>query len=313
MAKATAPRKVSDALQEVARWRQETDAKHRSELGEVDQEIESLRTAVANLQQQLEALRRFRDEVARRGDRTAEEEIDRSYQAIFAALLDQSAALRDRSQAVVKAEKARLDGVWKAIEKSELAPLLVEYNQFKTTVEPTLAALPESYRSVILQHHEQISRRLNDHVRAQTNAPVQVDGGKLEAEVVLAVDAPEGKPEVLMLVLPVDESAQPGGGGTLLHSISTRVVDAIRKGCADAGLKNAEPAFGGHQGLLAVEVDVNGARDDVGAKVQAAIEAALASADDLRAAGVVLGARTVVVDHLLPPEEEPAGEAEATA
>jgi len=63
MAEDNAPRSVADALAEVTRRQGEEESRHQAELTEVDQEVESLKTAMANLQQQLEALAKFREEL----------------------------------------------------------------------------------------------------------------------------------------------------------------------------------------------------------------------------------------------------------
>ena len=100
-------RSVASALEEVARWRAEAEERHKAELQEVDTEVESLQQAVANLQQQLEALGRFKEELVGRADRIDEDEIDRCYQAIFGALGEQGGALAGRATLVAEAEGAR--------------------------------------------------------------------------------------------------------------------------------------------------------------------------------------------------------------
>jgi hypothetical protein len=300
------PQSLASALDEVSAWRAEAEQKTRTELAEVDQEIESLQTAMQNLQQQLDALRRFREEVSRRDDRLADEQAGRTYNAIFAALGSQAAALDARAEAVNAAYAERNKALEESLKDPEVAGLMNEYTQFKTLVEPTLAAMPESYRNLMLQHHEKQGRQLQDVLDRQRQTVVNVDAAPLGVEVVFAVDSPAGTPEVLMLVLPVPENVQTDWQKSPenLHTwIAARVVQGVYTACEAAGVSAPRAMYGGHQGLLAIEVEIHGAKDDIGDRVKSAVDTAISTAHELTAAKVQVDARSVQVDNLLPPED----------
>ena len=311
MTTATKTANLADALAEVLKWEADEQTRQNAELVEVDQEVQSLQTAVANLQQQLEALSKFRGELVAKSEALPDEIVQRSYQAIFAALTAQAELVAQRTAQVNVAEQAKAAAVEAAMGSGEIAALLDEYKQFKTAVEPTLAALPESYRSVMMKHHNDLAEQLKAHVQTAMEGPIDLDVDDLPVEVAFAVDAPEGKPELLIIVIPVSEevtaewSTRPQDLQTM---ICARVMQALYETVKGSGPAGVEAVTGGHRGMLAVEVDLLGAADDFAQKLIAAIAEVDKNATELNAAGVSLEARQVVIDYLLPPEDHTEGE-----
>jgi len=292
-------------MEDVAKWRSSVVAKNRSEIQDVDQEIENLRKAVANLQQQIETLRRSRDEIAKREEHLGDEEVERSYNAVFAALGDQSGALSKRAVAAADLEIGRNKAIESALADPSMADTVAGYQQFKTAFEPSLASMPESLRTPLRMAHEANTNKLRDHLANAKISSPELSGDALSVEVVYAVDAPEGTPEVVMLVLPVKEQVQTEWSSRredLSTRVAARVIQGLYSAATAAGLNKARAAFGGHQGLLAVEMEIAGAPADFSAKLQEELSRALGSARELAAAKLEVVAREVPVDHLLPPE-----------
>lgn len=302
-----APRSVANALEDVATWRSEAGTKTKSELAEIDQEVENLHTAIKNLQQQIEALRKTREDVGKRDSRVGDEEITRSYNAVFAALIEQMEAVRSRASSLAEADTSRAQALAEALKDPAVASLMTEYSQFKTTVEPTLKALPESYRGVIMQHHDGVAKRLRESLERVGGAVGTVDGHEIRVDAAFAVDAPDGTPEVVMMILPVQEQVQAAWATRTEDAqtwIAARAVQGLYAALQGAGLHQARAAFGGHQGLLAIEVEVSGAKLDIQQKIADEINKAIAGAKELAGAKITVVPRPMVVDHLLPPEEE---------
>lgn len=296
---------VVTALQEVGRWRTEELARHQAELSEVDQEVSSLQAAVANLQQQLEALSRFRGELVGKGGKVDAQVTERSYSAVFASLQGQAGALAERTGLVRQAEGDRRAAIAAAMNDSAISALLQEYSQFKT-VEPTLAALPESYRTAIVAHNSTVRERLKSALGNLNRGPVEVDAAEHTVEVVYAVDAPEGNPELLVVVLPLPEEVHSDWANRnedLQTWVAARVVQAVYQACRLAGLPAAQALYGGHQEMLAVEVDVVGARADLPDLLARTLGQVLSDAPELAAAKVRVVGQPVAIDYLLPPEE----------
>lgn len=307
MTTATSVRTVADALGDVERWKADEQARHAAELVEVEQEIANLHTAIGNLQQQLEALQKFKVELQGKQEALGGQEIGKAYDSLFQVLQGQSQALVEREALVAARDKARRTELEASLSGTEVGPLLEEYRQFKTTVEPTLASLPESYRSVILKHHQGLAARLQDHVAKAIRTPVEVDAAPLQVELVYAVDAPEGAPELLILVLPVTDQVHAGWvdrEDSLQLWLASRVVQAIYEAAGKSGFVQAQAMSGGHLGLLALELDLNGATDAFVTALEAQIAERLQSAPELLSAKVLVSARKVDVDYVLPPEDD---------
>ncbi len=309
MSTATSMPTLASVLDEVAKWKADEETRQNAELLEVDQEVQSLQTAVVNLQQQLEALAKFREELVAKGSTLGEEEIQRSYDAIFSMLASQKELALQRTAQVSVANEGRQAAIEEALASSEIAPLLDEYKQFKAAVEPTLSALPESYRTVMMKHHEQLTEQLKAHVSAAASTPLDLDVDDLTLEIVFAIDAPEDKPELLIVVIPTSEEASTDGRAEDLQAlIAARVAQALYQTIRTCGPEGAEAISGGHQGMLAIEVDLLGASDDFGAKFSQELEQAVENASELGAAGISLEARQVAVDFLLPSDDLSQGE-----
>jgi hypothetical protein len=302
-----APSTVADALAGVERWKAEEEKRHTTELSEIESEMGSLRSAMANLQQQLDALEKVRGDLGRQSGSLRDRHVEQAHLALLDALTRQSKAFAEREKMALDIERSRRADLEKSLPKTAVGPQLEEYVQFKTVVEPTLAALPDSYRQVVLSHHTRVVDQLREHVSAQLAAPVPIDAAPIALDAVYAIDAPDGKPELLVLMLPVsdrivsDWQAMPDG---LQMWLGTRAVQAIAEAARESSA-DCEPLSGGHQGLLAIEVDLT----DGGAPYAMALERRLADrlrtgAPELSAANVAVTLRKVDVDFLMPPESD---------
>lgn len=311
MSTGSSVRSVADALEDAARWRAEEEARQKSELVDKDQQLAEVRLQISKLQDQLAAhqdqlasLEEAREGLTNKQDALDSEQISRTHDGLFAALEEQREALKERSEDLVQAEAGRWDMVEPILAESDLAGKLEEYRQFKTAVEPSLQAMPESYRSVVMGHHEQVVAVLRERVSEMMADPVHAEGGTLPLELVYAVDAPDGSPELLVVVTPVTHEAYEGWAGqdeSLALRVAARAVQAVYEACHSVGFSSAEVMCGGHRGLLALEVDLEGA--PVG--IEAALESKLAGVGktaELHAGKVTVAARLVEADYLLPPD-----------
>jgi len=299
----TAMQSVADALEGVANWRSEQEAQRQAEIVDVESQLEKLTAQLTELQGKIESLREFRAKIDER--ETDEGVVARSYDAIFAALLGQSAGLNDRALELAAAEEARNAQVLATLSKTDLAPLIQEYNQFKEQVEPTLAALPESYRGAIIGHHQGVVGRIRAQLAEALSEPIKLEAERIEFELVFGIDAPNGAPELLVMVLPVPEAAYTDWSDRpedLCTYVGARVVQAVYEASKQTGPVGAQAACGGHQGLLAIELDLEGAKPDFAQSLLDSLKVVLMSAPELAAAGIGLTARQVDFDLLLPPE-----------
>lgn len=296
---------VSQALDQVAAWKDATLRENQGRIATVDGDLEKLRAQIANLQQQLTSLESARADLQ---ELDVEDELaKRSYEAIFGSLRNQATQAMTRAAAQLEAERAHRDAIFAGLkDEPELSALVTEFEQFKQQVEPTLEALPESYRGAIRQHHQGIAEKIRSYLSVRFEQPVQLEANPLELEVVYGIDAPEGTPEVLICVLPIQDvtftewSSRPCD---LATHIGARVAQAIYETTKRTGPVGAQAIRGGHQGLLAMEVDIEGASADVEKILHDTMAAVFGGAPELAAARVSLAPRKVDFDFLLPPEE----------
>lgn len=307
---------VTEALAEIARWRADEEARRKAERVEVDQELENLRSALENLQGQIAALEKFRAELTARDDGLSAQEIAKGYDAVLRGLSAQSERLVERSQALKRADEARTERALAELARSDMASAFEEYRQFRTSVEPTLAALPESYRKAVVQHHELLAARLREHVAALFAEPTSLDADPCEVEVVYGIDAPDGDPELFIAILPVPDTVHTEWArrdDDLQTWFAARVLQAVHAALRAAGLPAAQVMCGGHRGLLALEADLVGASHDVAAHVGRALAEVLPASPELVAAHLRVRPTEVPIDYLLPPEPEQGDAARAEA
>ncbi len=302
---------VSDALEAVETWRSEEDARRLGELGEVAQEIQSLEAAMENLRQQLEALRSFQTELEAKGAELSIQADQRTYHSIFEVLQVQAAAVEQREREVSEAARAKQESLPQLLEERGLAEVLRDYEQFKTAVEPTLQHLPESYKAAMLEVHHGQEAKLRTAIGELGGAP-EVEAEPVAVDLVYAIDAPEGTPELLVVVVPVADVVQSEWSerdSGLQTVLAARVAEAIYRACADAGFMAAQALSGGHLGLLAVELELVGADPALADSIRSRL-AGVPESPELKAAKVALTVREINMDHLLPPEDEEAADGE---
>lgn len=315
MADGTGLRSVAEALAEVAQWRTDEEARHGTELAEVDQEVASLQTGIENLKQQLEALGRFRTELLGKVDSIEQEVAGRNYNAVFEVLGGQLTTLDSRSSELLQQERVRDAQLAETLDDPAVVNLLTEYKQFKETVEPTLASIPPTYRAAMEEtgrkQREELERRLAD----VGTEPIEHSGDALALDVLVAVDAPDGQAEVLMLVMPVSDAVHAdwkSRSEDLQTRLAARIMQGVFATAGEMGLGGNQGVFGGHKGQLAVELELAGGDPvAIAESFRASIQETLAAAPELVAAKVAPTVRVIEVDHLLPPEAPADSEAEA--
>jgi len=300
---------VAEALEAAQQWRTDSAARHDAELKEVEQELGSLQAAVQNLQQQIDALQSFKAELEAKTGELDAEGGQREYQAIFDTLQGQSKGMGERDDLVVAARKARLDDLPARLAAGDAAADVAEYEQFMSTVEPTLKHLPESYRDALLEVHAKKVAKVRGHVAAALDGPVEVTGAELGVDVVYAIDAPEGAPELIVVVVPVAAEVHQGWmeqpEGAQLW-VAGRVAQALYEAAAKVGFVQAQALSGGHLDLLAVEMELVGADAKIADALRASL-GALGNAPELIAAKVSVTATELPIDTLLPPEDDEEG------
>lgn len=293
---------ASAVLREVGALQAAAAEQQAARLAQFDAEVERLQRNIENLQAQIATLREAR--------RQAEEDSvgdDASWRVessarLFAALRSQAGALTERTVAWVEAARAVEAQRAEQLKSPEIAPLMEEYEQFQRDVAPTLDKLPPSYRQVIESHHAELAARLQERLDAIQVGPPTVDAEPLHLEVIFACDQ-----EILMVLCPVHDevhSRWTERDADLQARVATTVVQAMYTALRGTALESSEAAFGGHEGLLAMEVELTPEVGAFGPRLQQAMEQCVAAATDIDAAKVRLELIEVPVDLLIPDADE---------
>ena len=300
---------IDGALAAVRRWRLEEEKRIQRQAREVDAEVQRLKQTIAQAQARARALATERNGLLARIETLDDEAVERSNAAVLQALREQADALAARADAAQATELQALLAAEAKLEAGGHSALLVEYKQYKEQVEPTLAAMPESYRSLIASHGQAQAQRLRAQLARVLEAPEPLGAEPLELELLYAIDAPDGELELLMLVLPVRDTVYLHWASRpedLQTHVALRVVQALYASTQAMSLHGAQVLGGGHEGLVALEVELVGAPDDALERMLAQLETVVADSAELRSAGLTLQPRQVALDLLLPPDEDEA-------
>lgn len=297
---------VEGLLASLTSWQAQVDAERTARAGALSRQADDLEERIRQLAMELEQVRRGVAEVEA-APSVQPLAAQRAREGIVARLGTQAQALHGRALAVQQAEEAR-----KAALEASLAadPEIGETWAAFTTFDPEALpdGLPESYRSALLEHHRSQGDRVRAWFATHDTGPVQLEGAApLKLDAVLAVDGAHGAPALISVVLPVSEQVSLDGedvSDDLQLQVAARAIQALCELAVAHDVSPTQVAYGGHDGLLALELELPAASDDLAARVRDALLARFAAAPELADAAVTFAATTVSMDHLLPPTDE---------
>lgn len=197
------PGSLIEALELAARDRAREEQEIEQALSEVAREEVHNRRAIDESYRRITALRLLRREFEERRVSLATTGFRHEWTAVRTGLLADRARFLQRSEEALAALRARDAQLVEDMRAPDVLAALREFERFHGEIEPTLDSMPAAYRRAIQETHERNLRRLEPYARA-LNAP----GPKLDAPVhavgVVACASPaDGRPEALVLVLPV--------------------------------------------------------------------------------------------------------------
>ena len=304
-----APRSVADALAAVESMQSQALEQHQKQLAEFDAEIERIQASITNLQAQLTAVQEGRDNADTAFQENGAGGHEEAYHLLFASLRRQSSLLAERNVAWTEAQRALDAQVRKTLEEEGLAQALEDYRATERNPE-VLQSLPASYRDAAVAAHKANGERLKARMAELVSVP-QVEADALELDVVYAVDGDE-EGGVVMLVTPIPDDvhgAWASRDADLLTEVAGRIVQGVYTAVRGTAMESCQAAYGGHQGLLAMEMELPpGSADGFGPKLAEALGEVTSSTQGLEGAGVSLTFTAVQVDRLLPPDDVEEGD-----
>lgn len=297
---------VAGALSALEDLKRQQEEQHRKHIAELDSEIERIRQAVANMTAQLEAVQQSRVEAEANLGGREQELASEGYTRIFGALRSQASQLAERTVAWTESARAIAAKRAAAMQEPDFAQLISDFQAFQNDVQPTLASMPDSYRSVLEAHHAQLSEKLQARVSELEGRP-EVHADDLRLDVVTAVDA-DAEGGIVMVVMPVTEEVNAAWSqrdADLQTLVASHVIQGLYRAVRGGPLEGIQAMAGGHQGLLALELELpQGHAEGFEPTLTAALGQALESAQDLTSAKLTFDVTSVAVDLLLPPEDE---------
>ena len=197
------PQSLVQALEQAARERTREEQEIESALAEVAREEIQNRKSIDESYRRITALRLLRREFEERRESLN----SASYRFEWAAVRDGLLADRSRFMRRVEdlrlASRARDERLAEEMRAPEIASALREFERFQAEVEPTLGAMPASYKRAILETHERNLRRLEPYIRALNSLTPKLDAPVQPVGVVACASPADGRPEALVVVLPV--------------------------------------------------------------------------------------------------------------
>lgn len=197
------PESLVEALEHAARERAREEKEIELALAEVAKEEVVNRKAIDESYRRITALRLLRREFEERRAALATSSPRYEWAAVRNGLLADRFRFMRRVEELRVAAKARDEQLAEEMRAPEIAAALMEFERFQTEVEPTLGALPASYRRAILETHERNLRRLDPYIRALNSLTPKLDAPVQAVGVVACASPADGRPEALVLVLPV--------------------------------------------------------------------------------------------------------------
>lgn len=269
-------------------------------LVEIGREEGYARKAMEEAQRRLLALAELRAEYEERQSCLQAGGLDRERRAVAEGLARDRATLELRAGAAAGALEARLEEARQRVESDgELAGALTEVLRYRE-MEPGLDRMPPSYRQALQDRFARATRRLAPVAQLVGGPGPRLDLPTAGVGVVLAVDPPEGRPQAMVVVLPIPfdvYEAWTGRGDDLCARLAWRTVAGVHHLLAALHAADAPVRYLEVHGCVAIQVWLG--ETDVGADLADRAVEALASAWD-RAAELDSAGLEVYTVHLRP-------------
>ncbi len=249
--------KLVTALEEIERWRQESDSEAEREQNEIAEEQERLQREIEERNSELAGLvsRKTQVDAAKAG--FPAEQLDRRRAASLKNLASDRGLVAARGSLYGDQVKARERRVQDLIEKPQYNKLVTEYEEFQD-VEIGLDSLPKSYRGAILAHHANVKKELAPVFDAMSAEIEPVDAQGIGVAIVGSIDAPEGgPPEALAVIVPTPFetcSNWSERNEDLAALVAYRVVACVGQMLSEVGAADAPLQYAEYENALAIQV-----------------------------------------------------------
>ena len=249
--------KLVTALEDIDRWRQESDAEADREHSEITEEQARLQREIEERQQTLESLATRKGEVEAHKASLPGEQLQRRRETALKNLAGDRGLVAARGSLYGDQVKARERRVQELIDKPQYNKLVTEYEEFQD-VEMGLDSLPKTYKQAILAHHGTVKKELAPVFDAMAAEIEAVDAQGIGVAIVGSIDVQDGAPpEALAVIIPTpletcskwSERAE-----DLASLIAYRVVGCVGKMLQEVGAADAPLQYAEYENALAIQV-----------------------------------------------------------
>ncbi len=245
------------ALDDIDRWRQQSDADADREHGEISDEQERLRREIEEREATLETLAARKTEVEDLKASLPGEQLQRRREATLKNLAGDRGLVAARGSLYGDQVKARERRVQELIEKPQYNKLVKEYEEFQD-VEMGLDSLPKTYKQAILAHHATVKNELTPVFDAMASNIEPVDAQGIGVAVVGSIDAPDGgAPEALAIIVPTPFetcSKWAERAEDLAALIAYRVIGCVGRMLQEVGAADAPLQYAEYENALAIQI-----------------------------------------------------------
>jgi hypothetical protein len=249
--------KLVTALEDIDRWRQESDAEADREHNEISEEQERLQREIEERQKTLEELATRKGEVETHKASLPGEQLQRRREAALKNLAGDRGLVAARGSLYGDQVKARERRVQELIDQPQYNKLVKEYEEFQD-VEMGLDSLPKTYRQAILAHHGTVKKELAPVFDAMAADIEPVDAQGIGVAVVGSIDAADGAPpEALAIIVPTPFetcSKWSERNEDLAALIAYRVVGCVGRMLQEVGAADAPLQYAEYENALAIQV-----------------------------------------------------------
>ncbi|MDP2304533.1 MAG: hypothetical protein Q8P18_00730 [Pseudomonadota bacterium] len=288
-------------LDGISDWRTSAAAELDQALAAINEEERAVRRRIEDAQRQFAALGSIRREQEERLLELEEETLRRKRAGVRYALELDRAVLEERAVALRAARERHDAALGAGLDAPEMAEAINEYldaRERTAGLRGSLVSLPEELLT------EPARARLDPYLRAAAAAPPPLSAPWVGVGVVVSVDPPEGRPEALLVVLPVPWAVYADvvhREEDLCTSLAYRMVAALHVLLAEVGAPDALVRFDDLQGSLAIQVWLGDTPVvvDLRERVMEAVAGAVEGAAELQAAALEVYAVWLAPDLLV--------------
>jgi hypothetical protein len=243
-------------LEEVFEWRKEREGYFDQKENEISARERHINEQLEQLNTQMAELQNHREETWNQRSLLNPQEQEKCNQAVQNGMKDDNNVISERDVFYQEFLREREERVLTLISSPSISKKVKEFEQFQDTHQQ-FDTLPESYRSVIIKHHNEVRAELNPIFTAFAEPLRILDDEQKNIGLLATLDPQEGPPEALALTLPIPFNVYTDlstAEESLHHLLAYRCCAAVSSMLLKVGVPNAPIQFVEYCGMISIRV-----------------------------------------------------------